>query len=140
MENNSLKLFQLCVIFFVLIVYYLCDDNLLSGKGKLYKNIEYQCYSTTSIIAEGFAQSNILCAAQCIQTSNCRTVTYYKTNHSCWLYTEFSTLGQFVSNNDTITFETEMSTGQGRAWSLCPAILMHFFVWSQTENSHFYSI
>ncbi|CAF4192875.1 unnamed protein product [Adineta steineri] len=62
----------------------------------------------SSFIDQIFVQSNILCVAACKKNPNCRTATYNKLDHSCLMYTEFSTLGQLISNKNTITFGSQV--------------------------------
>ncbi|CAF1491307.1 unnamed protein product [Adineta steineri] len=87
---------------------YLCANNFIIENGQLFNNFKYQCYSDSSLIAQIFVRLNILCAAECINNPNCRTTTYNKLNQSCLMYTESSTLGQLISNNNTIIFESQV--------------------------------
>ncbi|CAF3790148.1 unnamed protein product [Adineta steineri] len=89
-------------------MYYLCANNFIIENGQLFNNFKYQCYSDSSLIAQIFVRSNILCAAECINNPNCRTTTHNKLNQSCLMYTEFSTIGQLISNNNTVIFESQV--------------------------------
>jgi hypothetical protein len=97
--------FQLFVVLFLLTISnHYTDSYIIVDKLKVFNNVWYQYYSTSSIIDQIIVQKSIQCAGQCAQNPTCQTATFNKMNQLCLLLTEIG-IGQLLPNDDAVTFE-----------------------------------